>query len=145
MPDEESDIATYLKRSGYILLLCNVVMFWNSFYTILNGIFLAIPNKYQILLGLMHPLVKELSFYNYYYLACKIGLQENSTIEIAWHSHMETLHALFLSVILGNIANTETSYCILAMDFITNVFNCLTIIYRIKFKDSMDRGKFESS
>ena len=145
MPDEESDITTYSKRSGYILLLCNVVMFWNSFYTILNGIFLAIPNECQIILGLIHPLVKELSFCNYNYLACKIGLQENSTIEIAWHSHMETLHALFLSVILVNIANTETSYCILAMDFITNVFNCLRIIYRIKFKDSMDRGKFESS
>ena len=141
MSNEEKSINNCLKLSGYVFLLTNIVLFWNAFYyVLLPNVFLEVNNDYQIILGLLHPIVKELSFRNYYHFAGKIGLQESSTLEIAWHSHMETTHAQFLSIILGNITNTETSYCILAMDFITNVINCLRIIYRIKYKDSMHRG-----
>ena len=146
MRNEGSDFRIYMKKCGYIIALIHVVMFWLSAYVIVfTPVFLAIPNEYQIILGLLHPLVKELSFSQYCYFARKIGLQESSTFEITWHSHMETYHALFLSVILGNIANSETSYCILAMDFITNIVNCLRIIHRIKYKGSMHRGKYDSA
>ena len=141
MSNEDKSFNKCLKLSGYVFLLTNIVLFWNAFYyVLLPNVFLEVNNDYQIILGLLHPIVKELSFRNYYHFAGKIGLQESSTLEIAWHSHMETTHAQFLSIILGNITNTETSYCILAMDFITNVINCLRIIYRIKYKDSMHRG-----
>ena len=141
MSNEEKSINNCLKLSGYVFLLTNIVLFWNAFYyVLLPNVFLEVNNDYQIILGLLHPIVKELSFRNYYHFAGKIGLQESSTLEIAWHSHMETTHAQFLSIILGNITNTETSYCILLVDFITNVINWLRIIYRIKYKDSMLRG-----
>ena len=103
-----------MKKCCYIIALIHVVMFWLSAYVIVfTPVFLGIPNEYQIILGLLHPLVKELSFSQYCYFARKIGLQESSTFEITWHSHMETTHAQFLSIILGNITYTETSYCIL--------------------------------
>ena len=141
MSNEDKSFNKCLKLSGYVFLLTNIVLFWNAFYyVLLPNVFLEVNNDYQIILGLLHPIVKELSFRNYYHFAGKIGLQESSTLEIAWHSHMETTHAQFLSIILGNITNTETSYCILLVDFITNVINCLRIIYRIKYKDSMLRG-----
>ena len=142
MSNEEKSNNNCLKLSGYVFLLTNIVLFWNALYLVLlPNVFLEVNNDYQIILGLLLPIVKELSFRNYCHYASKIGLQESTTFEIAWHSHMETTHAQFLSIILGNITNTETSYCILAMDFIANVINCLRIIYRIKYKDSMHRGK----
>ena len=109
MSNEEKSSNNCWKLSGYVFLLTNIVLFWNAFYyVLLPNVFLEVNNDYQVILGLLHPIVKELSFRNYYHFAGKIGLQESSTLEIAWHSHMETTHAQFLSIILGNITNSET-------------------------------------
>ena len=42
--------------------------------------------------------------------------------------HLETRHAVFLSIILGGIATPESTYCIIAIDFIINIYHGLKIV-----------------
>ena len=112
MSNEDKSFNKCLILSGYVFLLTNVVLFWNAFYyVLLPNVFLEVNNDYQIILGLLHPIVKELSFRNYYHFAGKIGLQEFSTLEIAWHSHMETTHAQFLSIIRHSVSGKVRQKC----------------------------------
>ena len=66
MSNEDKSFNKCLKLSGYVFLLTNIVLFWNAFYyVLLPNVFLEVNNDYQIILGLLHPIVKELSFRNY--------------------------------------------------------------------------------
>ena len=59
---------------------------------------------------------------------------------------MEARHALFLATILGDAATLATTSVIIGMDFLSNIYHGLKIVYFIKKKKaspSDDNSKFK--
>ena len=58
---------------------------------------------------------------------------------------METRHCLFLAVMLGSVANTVTTYCIIGLDFAINIYHGFSIVKmaKLKGKDDYD-GRFDN-
>jgi hypothetical protein len=58
---------------------------------------------------------------------------------------VEARHAIFLATVLGEAATITTTLVILGMDFFSNIYHGLKIVYFIKKKNvnpSDDNGKF---
>ena len=58
---------------------------------------------------------------------------------------MEARHAIFLATILGDAATITTTFVIIGMDFVLNIYHALQIVYFIKKKKanpSDDSSKF---
>ena len=56
---------------------------------------------------------------------------------------MEARHAVFLVTVLGDAAILNTTYVIIGMDFLLNIYHGLKIVYFIKKKKAKpSHGKF---
>ena len=53
-------------------------------------------------------------------------------IEITCSHYMGTRHALFLAIMVGSISTKTTTYVILAVTFVLNMYSCLKIVARAK-------------
>ena len=69
-----------------------------------------------------------------------------SSISKAVSHYVEARHALFLATILGDAATLATTSVIIGMDFLSNIYHGLKIVYFIKKKKaspSDDNSKFK--
>ena len=68
------------------------------------------------------------------------------SISKACDHYVETRHALFLATVLADLATPATTYVIIGMDFLLNIYHGSKIVYFIKKKkaDPSDKNsKFE--
>ena len=105
-----------------------VIIGVSSIYPLLGTAFSIVPKKYQWILALTTPLVREF----WVWIGAKVAFKASGTMKastkyICQH-YMETKHAVFLAVILGGVATTESTYCILALDFAINLYHTIRII-----------------
>ena len=54
----------------------------------------------------------------------------------AMNHYVEARHAVFLVTVLGDAATLNTTYVIIGMDFLLNIYHGLKIVYFIKKKES---------
>ena len=67
-------------------------------------------------------------------------------ISKACNHYVETRHAIFLATILGDTATITTTSVIIGMDFLSNIYHGLKIVYFKKIKKaspSDDNSKFK--
>jgi ABC-type Co2+ transport system permease subunit len=67
-------------------------------------------------------------------------------ISKACNHYVETRHAIFLATILGDTATIATTSVIIGMDFLSNIYHGLKIVYLNKKKKSShsdDNSKFK--
>ena len=50
-------------------------------------------------------------------------------------------HALALITVLGSVSTTETTYIILGIDFLINIYTSLKIVYLVKFSKKENSGR----
>ena len=101
-------------------------------YGFLAILFKIIPQDYQWILGLLTPLPKML-FIKIFLKICSKGY--GSIIHSAKVTVVHVLqiaHALFLVLTMGYTATPATSYVILSLDFLFNIYDALKIIYKTK-------------
>ena len=63
----------------------------------------------------------------------------------AMNHYVEARHAVFLVTVLGDAATLNTTYVIIGMDFLLNIYHGLKIVYFIKKKKanpSDEKSKF---
>ena len=101
-------------------------------YGLLATMFSSAPKEYQWILAILSPFAREIYVWEITKVCCKAA---NACDSEAKHEkamicgHMaETRHAVFLSIILGGVATAESTYCIIGMDFLINIYHGLKII-----------------
>ena len=111
-----------------------LIMVWA--YGMFGTAFAIIPQGYQWILGLLSPFAKYICLKPLSEIVFKSageGSREKCSIKIPVIHYMTTKHAVFLAVIVGNVADTLTTYCIIATDFAITLFQALKIIYNHRF------------
>ena len=92
------------------------------------------PREYQWIVGLLTPLVVEFNtrlLLAVSYLAS--GREGGSRLnELSCLHYMATRHALFLAIMVGSISTKKTTYVILAITFVVNMYKCLSIVRKAK-------------
>ena len=48
---------------------------------------------------------------------------------------IETAHAVQLTIVLASVATPMTTYMILGMDFLINIYHGLKIVYQLKYSE----------
>ena len=120
-----------------------IFVFW--IYNFLATPFRIIPQDFQWILALLTPFPKILSIKLVLKICSKAcGLITHSA-SVTVVQVVQLQHALFLVLTMGFSATMETSYVILFLEFILNVYEALKIIFKLKYKGySMEDGRFSS-
>ena len=96
-------------------------------YNALGSELSNIKHEYQWILILTVPLLRELSLWSSIKVWSKAaeGISPN---ELTLRLYYEARYVVFISIMLGGTATPESSYCLIAVDFLTNLYNGLKII-----------------
>ena len=122
----------FKKKCVYLALEFYLGGFIVLIYQFLTIPFLIIPQDFQWILGLLIPLPKM--------LLIKIFLKINSkgygsithSAKVTVVHYLQIQHALFLVLTMGYTATPATTYVILIVDFVMNLYNGLEIVYKYK-------------
>ena len=117
----------YLWFVGLYINLIFVMFCYVSFVLVMS----SIPQKYQWILALISPLMRQIFLWVIEKLASKAS-GEALPHKLVIRDCINTWHAIIISVLLGGIASIESAYCIITMDFLINIFNACRIIKKNK-------------
>ena len=93
--------------------------------------FAKVPQELQWILGLLSPYAKDFSTKILFKVSSKSadpGSQGRYSIKLPIVHYITSKHAVFLAVIVGNVATPLTTYCILFLDFAKTIYSTLKII-----------------
>ena len=127
----------------YFSELTFLATFW--VYLLLGKIFLSIPRRYQWILAIFVPFLREMICRGISIICKKDENSKKNAIQTACHHAIGSRHAIFLSVAVSSILNELTCYVLLGMDFMINVFLSIRIIRRTKkkFVTSSETSKYD--
>ena len=77
------------------------------------------------------PIVREVTVW-VMRKVCSKAAEGISPNELTIRHYFETRYAVFISIMLGGTATPESSYCLIAVDFLTNLYHGLRIIKKSK-------------
>ena len=103
-------------------------------YTVITKIFLTIPVKYQFLIALCLPLVREMNCWMNTKLALKASNGDISSVNITCTQNIGAGHSLFLAYTAASILTTTTSAIIFGTDFLINLYIAGKIIWLKRYK-----------
>ena len=124
---ETKQQATFWKRYRWFLALKFFELFFIWVYSALASELSNIEQEYQWILILLVPILREASIWIVLKVCSKAAegtLEHKMTV----HHVYETRYVVFISIILGSIATPESSYCLIAIDFLTNLYHGLKIV-----------------
>ena len=101
-------------------------------YLGLGTAFAVVPLDYQWILGIILPLVREFFVWNLTAVSNRAAGEQSRnsyTLRFTCSHYMETRHAIFLAIMMGNAADT-TVYTTLGIDFVLNIYHGMQIIYK---------------
>ena len=99
--------------------------------------FATVPLEYQWILGLCLPLIRMIFVKALIFVSSKSAGGDNSrSMVIACTHYMESNHAIFVAIILGNVTPT-TVYCIIGIDFAINIYHALNIVYVFNHRNAV--------
>ena len=115
-----------MKYAFHALLFSGAIPLQYQVIVILFG---KVPLQYQWAISLVLPMLREIN------LAISLKMTQSASETKAWPvvcsvtHYMSARHVLFITIIIGNVATHEASLCILAIDFIINMYLCLKLVY----------------
>ena len=132
---------TFKRRYAWCVIKVAMLLLIVWAYGMFGTAFANIPQEYQWILGLLSPFAKYICLKPLSEIVFKSageGSREKYAIRIPVMHYMTTKHAVFLAVIVGNVADTLTTYCIIATDFAITLFQALKIICNHRFGKSVE-------
>ena len=100
---------------------------------------------YQWILAFLNPFIREINFHLIYFASRKATNSEEGfsgkSVKLLTQHYAYAKHAVFLAVIVGGVATPATNYCIVAIDFIEVMFDCLKIIRKYKKNQEVEGRK----
>ena len=101
-------------------------------YLFLPTLFKIIPKDFQWILGLLTPLPKMLFIKIFLKICSKAHGSIPRSVKVTVVHNLLIQHNLFLVLAMGYTATSATSYVILIVDFLMNVYDGQNIIYKSK-------------
>lgn len=128
MAKENWQLKGIWKKLMWFLTINVISVFFTWAYTTLGSIMSTVPQNYQWVLALAAPLMREFSVWVMLKACSKAigGALLHNKLTVS--HHLDARYAVFLSVILGGVATTESTYCLIAVDFMINIYHGLKII-----------------
>ena len=119
-------------------------------YGLFGTAFGVIPREYQWILALASPFIRD--FFKRFllevaYRSAGEGSRGKKSIKYAIAHYMTTKHAVFLAIIVGGVSTPETTYCLMAVDFIKAMYDGIKIVVKSKkglASKSDLKGRFSS-
>ena len=121
----------FWARYLWVLVINGLVILFVWIYKSLATQMINIKPEYQWILALLVPLLREVSIWTLLKAVSKAAVGFSPNEMTVYHS-FETRYAVFLSIILGSIATAESSYCLIAIDFLTNLYHGIKIVKKSK-------------
>ena len=134
------------KFAWFFLSQCSLLLAaWT--YGFFTTAFLNTPSDYQWVLGLISPLVRVF----FVWILTKIvyqalGEHNQCNAKLSCIHYMESRHSLFLAIMMGSVATPATTYIIVGMDFVINIFSGLKIVYKLRYskeKNAKENGNYQ--
>ena len=135
----------FKKRYFWFLQNGMFQVFVLSGYGVLGSLFVNISPEYQWTLALATPLVREAFTWLSLKLAYKSagkGSEGKDSVKFPVQHYMATKYAVFLAIIVGNVATEVTSNLILIMDFIEQMYHGLKIVWKCKKRNQKVLGNY---
>ena len=88
---------------------------------------LGVPQEYQWIFAVLSPLLREYGIW----IETKMSSMASSGVaphKLVARHFIETRHTVVMSIILDGRATPESSFCIIAMDFLLNIYHGLKIV-----------------
>ena len=125
--------------------LTRLLVSWS--YNFFTTVFTKVTKKYQWILGLFTPLIKELFIWLFVKLTSKASGSGNNkhTTKLSCIHYVESRHAVFMAIMVGSLLTPLTTYIIIGMDFAINIYKGLEIVYLLKYSkkyNAVNHGKF---
>ena len=122
LPSSWRAVPTFRRRVLAVLLvhLCTVLV--TLFYAGYWWLFTVIPATYQPILALALPVVREIFNHILQVLGRRCAGRHIPSVELIAGNIVALFHALFLSSCVGSIATEISTYILLGVDFVINLF-----------------------
>ena len=120
-----------LKRYFWFWVLVAVLIARIWIYAFFGIIFSIVPKEYQLILGLISPLLREMIKFLLTSASNKAAGEdshEKNSTKFACAHYAETTHAIAIAIIISGAASTESTLCILGMDFLINIYHGIKIV-----------------
>ena len=119
------------KRYFWFWVLVGVLIARIWIYAFFGVLFSIVPKEYQLILGLISPLLREIVKF-LLTRACNKAVGEDTYeknfTKYACAHYAETTHAIAIAIIISGAASTESTLCILGMDFLINIYHGIKIV-----------------
>ena len=106
-------------------------LFYVWVYSTLATELSRIQPEYQWILILVVPVVREVSVWTFH-KASHNAAGESLPTKMTLNCYYETRYVVFVAIFLGSIATPESSYTLIAADFLTNLYRGLMIVKKSK-------------
>ena len=124
--------------------LTTLAVSWS--YNFFTTVFTKVTKKYQWILGLFTPLIKEFFAWSFVKLTSKAsGSSYKHATKLSCIHYVESRHAVFMAIMVGSLLTPLTTYIILGMDFAINIYKGFEIVYLLKHSTKCNakyHGKF---
>ena len=131
----------FKKKCAYLALKIYLAWFVGWIYQFLTTPFKIIPQDFQWILGLLTPLPKMLFIKLFLTICFKAYGSIIHSVKVTVVHNFQIQHALFLVLTLGFTATEVTSYVILCIDFLLNIYDALKILHKSKKEYSVEEGR----
>ena len=143
----EDRIRPRTRRRIKAYLLYYLLLFWNcTERNILTIIMLIIPTDVQPIMAIIMPIIRDLELWLLYKVEYIVADGENRDGKFLTTIEHNTNYTAFLAIALGQLATETTAYCILAVEFVLNMYKVFKIIKigrKIK-ADEFERQKIDT-
>ena len=115
-------------------------------YVFYGTAFALIDKEYQFVLALASPFIKD--FFTKLLLEVAFrsagkGSRGKKTIKVPIGHYMTTKHTVFLAIIVGGVAVPQTTYTLMAVDFVMAMYKGLQILKKAKKSGDQNRSEIE--
>ena len=112
-------------------------------YSVIARALIVFKDRYQWIIALILPLVREFNGWMNVKLALKSCNGDGESVFISCIYSVSIKHSLFLAYVIGSRATAITSYIVLVEDFAINVYLCIRLIWTRKMRTIDVRKQIE--
>ena len=127
----------FRSRVKFLIVAAGYLMGIPIQYFIVEKFLITFQNKYQPLIAMILPVLKEINgrIYNNYLRKTSGGDVSASTITGKYL--VATLHSILLAYIMGTSTTDVTDWLIMTASFVDNIYTCVKIVW-LKLQNSLD-------
>ena len=116
------------KRFRYFFLSRIWIVVIDLQYKGITFLFITLPFGVQWILAFLLPIVREFNYRILERIMCGTGSRNEKSSRTTVFIGINTYHVIYVAIQIGQSSTELTSYLILAIDFLLNIYGCIVII-----------------